>query len=58
MWTRPSVLSTANSVLRHKHLNKNDLDFDLSRLLKVRCNGAVGLRIYDFLLVFNSKHMV
>ncbi len=28
-----------------------DLEFDLSRSLKVKSNGSVGLPIYDFLLV-------
>ena len=35
----------------------NDLEFDLSESLKVKSNGAVGLPIYDFLLVSNSNHM-
>ncbi len=35
--------------------NLSDLDFDLSRSLKVKCNGAVGLPICDFLLAFNSN---
>ena len=38
----------------------SDLEFDLSRLLnmlKVIPNGAVGLPIYDFLLVSNSNYM-
>ncbi len=34
-----------------------DLEFDLSMLLKVKSNGAVGLPIYDFLLVSNSNYM-
>ena len=29
----------------------SDLKFDLSRSLKVKSNGAVGVPIYDFLLV-------
>ncbi len=33
--------------------NLGDLDFDLSRSLKVKSNGAVRLPIYDFLLVSN-----
>ncbi len=28
-----------------------DLDVDLSRSLKVKCDGAIGLPIYDFLLI-------
>ncbi len=34
-----------------------DLEFDLSRSLKVKSNGAVGLPINDFLLVSNSNYM-
>ncbi len=34
-----------------------DLEFDLPRSLKVKSNGAVGLPIYDFLLVSNSNYM-
>ncbi len=37
--------------------NPSDLDFDLSRSLKVKSNGSVGLPIYDFLLVSNSNYM-
>ncbi len=37
--------------------NVSDLDFDLSRSLKVKYNGAVGLPIYDFLLGYNSNCM-
>ncbi len=33
--------------------NMYDLEFDL----KVKSNGAVGLPIYDFLLVSNSNYM-
>ena len=35
--------------------NLSDLEFDLSRSLKVKCNGAIGLPIYGFLLMFNSN---
>ena len=35
--------------------NLSDLDFDLSRSLKVKCESAIGLLIYGFLLVFNSN---
>ncbi len=35
--------------------NLSDLDFDLSRSLKVKCEGANGLPIYGFLLMFNSN---
>ncbi len=33
----------------------NDLDFDLSRSLKVKSNGAVGVTKYDFLFLFLFK---
>ena len=35
--------------------NLSDLDFDLSRSLKVKCDGVIGLPIYGFLLMFNSN---
>ncbi len=35
----------------------SDLESNLSRSLKVECNGAFGLPIYDFLLVSNSNYM-
>ncbi len=35
--------------------NIDDLDFDLSRSLKVKCDGAIGLPIYGFLLMVNSN---
>ena len=34
-----------------------DLDFDLSRSLKVKFNGPVELSISEFLLISNSNHM-
>ncbi len=34
-----------------------DLEFDLSRSLKVKSNGAIRLPIYDFPLVSNSNYM-
>ena len=39
--------------------NLGDLAFDLSGSLKVKCNGVVGLRIYDFLIhvVSNSNYL-
>ena len=37
--------------------NLGDLEFDLSRLLKVKSNGAVTLPIYDILLVSNSNFL-
>ncbi len=35
--------------------NVSDLEFDLSKSLKVICDDVIGLSIYAFLLVFNSK---
>ncbi len=35
--------------------NLGDLDFNLSRPLEVKCEGAIGLPIYGFLLIFNSN---
>ena len=35
--------------------NISDLDFDLSRSLKVKCDGALALPIYGFLLMVNSN---
>ncbi len=35
--------------------NLTDLGFDLSRSLKVKSHGGVGLSISDFLLVYNGK---
>ena len=32
-----------------------DLDFDLSRSLKVKCDGVIRLPIYGFLLMGNSN---
>ncbi len=40
--------------LRDKMLQNPD-DFDLSRSLKVKCDGAIGLPIHGFLLMFNSN---
>ncbi len=33
----------------------SDVDFNLSRSLKVKCDGAIGLPICDLLLVFNCN---
>ncbi len=35
--------------------NLNDLDFDLSRSLKVKCSSAIILTIPGFLLIFNGN---
>ncbi len=32
-----------------------DLEYDLSRSLKVKCDGAIGFPIYGFLLMLNSN---
>ena len=34
---------------------ESNLDFDLSRSLKVKYDGAIGLPMYGFLLIFNSN---
>ncbi len=34
-----------------------DLDFGVSKSFKVECDGAVGLAIYDFLLVFKCDSL-
>ncbi len=36
-------------------LNLSDLDFDLSKLIMVKCDSAFELDIYGFLAVFNSN---
>ncbi len=38
-------------------MSNDIITFDLSSSLKVKSNGAVGLSIYDFLLVSNNKYM-
>ena len=35
--------------------NVSNIDFHLSEALNVKCDGAVLLPIYDFLLVFNGN---
>ncbi len=35
--------------------NLSDLELDLSRSLKVKCDSVIGLPIYAFLLMFNSN---
>ncbi len=35
--------------------NLSDLDIDLSRSLKVKCDSVIGLPIYGFLFMFNSN---
>ena len=34
-----------------------ELEFDVSRSLKVKVDGAIGKPTYDFLLVNNSNYM-
>ena len=36
-----------------RHRNLSDLECDLSRALKVKCDSVIGLPIYAFLSVFN-----
>ncbi len=38
--------------------NLRDLDFDLSRSFKVKCDGVIGLSIYGFLLIYISNCMI
>ncbi len=46
---------TGDIWLHYKRLwNLSDLEFDHSSSLKVKSNGAVGLPIYEFLLMSNS----
>ena len=35
--------------------SKCDLEFDLSRSLKVKCEDFIGFSLYAFLLMFNSN---
>ncbi len=35
--------------------NLSDTEFDLSRSLKVKCEGATGLTISGFLFIFNTN---
>ena len=37
--------------------NLSDLDFDLSRSLKVECDGVIGFSIYGFPFIYISNHM-
>ncbi len=38
-----------------RHYNLSDPEFDLSRSLKVKCHGVIGLIIYGFLLFVDSN---
>ncbi len=35
--------------------NLSDLDFEISRSLKVKCEGAIELPTYGFLVMFNAN---
>ena len=35
--------------------NVGDFNIDLSRSLKVKCDGVIGVSIYGSLLIFNSN---
>ena len=51
------ILLLANIFIPHRcptTENLNDLEFDLSRSLKVKFDSAIGLLIYGFHLMFNS----
>ncbi len=37
--------------------NLTDLEFDLSRLLKVICDDVIELSIYAFLIMFNTSNL-
>ncbi len=53
-----NILGPNQSPLQDIRLrNLSDLDFDLSRSLKVKSNGAVGLSMYEILLMSNSNPM-
>ncbi len=47
----------SHTVLHHAYIldHFQYLNFDLSRLLKLKCVGGIGFPIYDFLWVFNSN---
>ncbi len=45
----------ANCFDTERSPNLSDLDFDLSRSLKVKYGGLIGLPIYRVLLMFNSN---
>ncbi len=42
-------------MLNSKLQNLSDFDCDLSKALKVKFDDAIGLILYDFLLVFNCN---
>ncbi len=50
-----NVWSNSAPVPNIKFRNLGDLDFDLSRPLKVKCDGVIGLLVYDLLLIFDSN---
>ena len=50
-----SEVGPAGTITRYKAGNLTGLEFDLSRSLKVKSNGVIGLTIYGFLLMVNSN---
>ena len=55
-WSLISIIWPNSAALRDISLwYLSDLDIDLSMSLKVKCDIVIGLPIYGFLLVFNSK---
>ncbi len=53
IWPNSAPLQDTGTKLR----NLSDFDFDLSRSLKVKCNGVIGLYIYGFPLIYMSNRM-
>ena len=49
----PTCSISEDIAIQHEH----DLEFDLSKSLKVKVYGAIRKPTYDFLLVNNSKYM-
>ncbi len=47
-----NVWPNSASLQYTKLRNLSDLNFDLSRSLKVKCDGIIGLPIYSFLLIY------
>ncbi len=45
--------SAPSQIIRPRNLS--DLELDLTRSLKVKCDSAIGLPIYAFLLMFNGN---
>ncbi len=52
----PHIWFPVDDLLRDIRLwNLNDLKFDLSRSLMVKCDSGIRLPIYGFLLMLNSN---